>query len=358
MRHTGLTEAEVAAWRAKPLNLDPSVGNRIGPFIVAFNEGRSSYVRRISDIIEQLHPYSQKLMKDLRAVSMVTVPISLSGREGVLALMCRSENDELSHTWVDTILKVRPTFVAGYQSLVRASRLEAYGRIATRFIDDEGTRENLLDLARLGNLPPTVGKSTSAIILVVDVIGSSQIRGTSEQKANLYGKFYDRIDSAARMAINGQILKKTGDGAILSVRHCDGLSLSANSFSKFSKACREAAIDLGGTSARICVHFGEFFSGLIGTNSSGAIDVIGQSIDFVCKFEGTMKEWKAYGHNPELGFTHAAIDYLVESQIFEERPERISGVSEVFGAYYLYKDFGEFDESVQNSLIRSDRRVA
>jgi hypothetical protein len=71
-----------------------------------------------------------------------------------------------------------------------------------------------------------------------------------------------------------------------------------------------------------------------------------------------MKEWKAYGHNPELGFTHAAIDYLVESQIFEERPERISGVSEVFGAYYLYKDFGEFDESVQNSLIRSDRRVA
>lgn len=332
----GLSGDEESAWKEIPLNVSPTVGNKIGPYIVAFNEGKSSYVKRIEEIFEQLHPHSQNLFTLMCAQTVITIPIKMIDEEYVISIISRKDKGALSYTWVDIVAEIKPTIIANIQALRKSSSLEAYGRLATRFIDNPETRNSLLALAKIGDLPTTVGRTVGSLIFVVDLIGSSNLDLDPQAKADLYGKFYDRLAQTSRDLLHLSILKKSGDGAILGgVTPLSGEMLRKN-IVEFVSDSDATAVQLGCTGARVSIHFGEYFVGLIGTKSSGAIDAIGAGIDHACKLEDQMKTWKQYGLHPRLGLTKAAFNYMVAVGALSKGELTPSGMSPHFESYYLF----------------------
>ena len=71
-----------------------------------------------------------------------------------------------------------------------------------------------------------------------------------------------------------------------------------------------------------------------------------------------MKEWKAYGHNPELGITHAALVHMKKASTLKALPEVSSGKSDLFGAYYLYEKVSDFEEDSSSILVQAKGKAA
>jgi hypothetical protein len=356
----GLSAQELAGWTKTPLNLNKATGNKIGPFIVAFNESKSSYVKKISDVFEQLHPYSQELFKSMQAESVITVPVNFSDRQHIIAIISRKDIGVLSHSWLETIESLKPMIVASSHSLQRASSVEAYGKIASRFIDDEITRNSLLDLAKTGDLPATVGREMESILIVVDILGSSSLTDEPKRKAERYGEFYNSIGRIMKAKLGLAILKRAGDGVIIGGILLDESGDLKESLIRATRDSIDAAKDLGFSGARVCVHFGKYFIGLIGTDSSGSLDAIGLGVDHAFKLEDAMKGWKAKGTICELGISAPAMAFLLENGVvFDEHSLAPTGESKYFGKYYLFKFSGDLtDGKTVKSINDDEKKVA
>jgi hypothetical protein len=67
---------------------------------------------------------------------------------------------------------------------------------------------------------------------------------------------------------------------------------------------------IGCKGARAILHHGEYFLGLVGTQTFGQIDVIGSGIDEVCKIEGHMKGLLVDGSPIKMAISKTATLHL------------------------------------------------
>jgi len=77
----------VKAWLERPLKIVKHTTNRIGPFIVAFTEEKSSFIRDIDEIANMLHPHSVKLFEFSQTSSLITIPLFTIEKRRILVFM-------------------------------------------------------------------------------------------------------------------------------------------------------------------------------------------------------------------------------------------------------------------------------
>ena len=341
-----LTTEERLSWSENPINLDTTVGNRLGPVVVAFNENKSGYVKRLSDVFDKFHPISKKLLTDLKAESIFAIPVHIPELDLVILLVSKDRDLPISHEWDTLLNSMLPTISASIKSLRRASELEAYGRIASRFIDDAATRSQILKLAEKGELPPTIGKIVEGFIVVVDMVGSSGLPMAPDIKADLYGIFYNDVNDAGERLLGLQSLKKVGDGVILGGDRGFQNLQDLSPLVAFVTHCNTAAKRIGSSGVRVCVHYGKYFSGLIGTKNAGSLDALGTAVDQVCKFERMVKQAKDKGVLVPLAISEDALSILRQrKQVkWDSSP---TGHSTEIGSYYFFTEV----DSIPKSLI-------
>jgi hypothetical protein len=339
-----LTDVQAEPWKLNPLNVRVDTGNKLGPFIVAFNEQRASYIRRITDVFPSLHPMSRELFTMMGATTVLTVPIILSGVSYVIAVISK-DGKQLSYYWLEILQRLLPNVAVTYLALAKSTSLEAYGRVACRFVSDETTRNTLLELAKKGDLPPTVGRSTETLILLLDLLGSSKITPDPEVKAHLYGRFYNKAGHAAKSLLGLSILQRAGDGIFLGGSiSCDNNRLIERlvEFGSISDAIGQ---ELGCRGTRLSIHYGKYYFGLIGTDNSGDLNAVGPGIDHVSKLEQLMKHSYHNEALPRYGVTISAIQYLERVTGWTNNDsDRFSGTSEYFQKYWLYANGSDFSK--------------
>jgi len=333
----GLSVEELAAWQQQSLNLNPKAGNKIGQVVVAFNEGRSSYIRRASEIFPQLHPKTVEILKLCRAETIISVPFGSEDQKYVLLLMSEVNGAPLQPYWGSILEELSYTLAAYLRACEQQSSLTAFGRIMVRFIGDDGLRRMILDHAGKPDLPPTIGVSKTSLLLLPDIIGSSRLSGmSSNEKALQMGLFYNDTQRAAAELLHAVPRKATGDGMILAAEVKVSDSKVLERIMAFAEACESSAQRIGCDGVRLCIHYGEYFCGMVGTHSFAQIDVMGTEIDRVCKLEAETKVWKEKGVFARLALSEAAFVFL--SQTFKVEPLICdpTGVDEFVGKYFLF----------------------
>jgi hypothetical protein len=112
----------------------------------------------------------------------------------------------------------------------------------------------------------------------------------------------------------GTIRKTIGDAVIITWDgHITGPSTDPKFLPKlFSLAnyADQIANEIGCRGARALLHHGNYFLGLVGTETFGQIDVIGTGIDEVCKMEGLMKHLDIDGKPAKIAISERAVQYL------------------------------------------------
>ncbi len=96
-------------------------------------------------------------------------------------------------------------------------------------------------------MPTTIGRKVSSYIIVVDLMGSTQMPEGCDEKARSYGYFYDEVNAACYEHLNGHIRKASGDGVIITAypeRRFMDHELCVR-FVEFGKRCNEIGREVG-----------------------------------------------------------------------------------------------------------------
>jgi class 3 adenylate cyclase len=110
------------------------------------------------------------------------------------------------------------------------------------------------------------------------------------------------------------IRKTIGDAVIVT---WDGTNRCLSDHPRIFEALKEVvhyadhvAREIGCKGARAVLHHGQYFLGLVGTQTFGQIDVIGSGIDEVCKLEGQVKGLRVQGRPIKLAISSTATTQL------------------------------------------------
>jgi hypothetical protein len=291
-------------------------------------------------------------------LSLITLPFTVSKTDYVLAVFSRQENGILQENLLRLLETIRPNFQTYCDSIKKRTDLEGLGRITIRLIRDEELRADLIVHSREGTLPPILGKTYNAPVVVVDIIGSSTPAfndAKPKEKALINGTYYDAVAASAKINLSAQVVDTAGDGIILAApTELTGKEL-LDAFITFSNQCDDICKSLGFKGARVVFHVGEYFIGLVGTQSSGQIGAVGDGINFACKLEDEVKVWKKKGVLARIALSKSGLEYLVKRQALpaECSPEVIklySGVHPLVEEYYLFF-FAEELRNFQQNLI-------
>ncbi len=324
------------AWSSVPFNLDPKAQNRVGPTIVAFLEGKSSYVRDVRALYDRLHPRTQELCEGSQIQDITAVPMRI-GQEVFVWNLYGTRSDPKRESGALSIVEdIRSDIIIGYQFVNQKSSVSALGRLNARLIGDATTRDRVLEYARNNNMPSTVGEKRSSLLLMIDLIGSSKMPDSCERKAELYGQFYDRLNADLKKSLKGAIRKASGDGVIITASPDHNVDI-IKAFHEVLSNANRVGQQVGCDGVRMIVHYGEFFFGMVGTQTFAQIDSIGSEIDRLCKLESLAKQWVGTPEKPRVLFSDKAIRYLIDERgISFEHEGEFSGVDPNLGGYYLF----------------------
>lgn len=310
----GLTPAEDGFFDSNPLNLAKDAAASYGPTVVAFREGKSSYVRDIGSILDLLHPKTQTILRAMAATCIGAVPLQAADRSFVVTLVSSPDLPVPDPASIAVVESTEALFVAAIEVMSQKASVFALGRLASRLIGDAEVREKILLAAKADDLPTIVGSVRESFLLLFDLAGSSELPDETESKAKAYGLYYDAVNRAALQILGGAVRKTIGDAVIITWDGTD-IRLSEDSdilpkLMKLVALADETARSIGCRGARAILHFGKYFFGLIGTQTFGQIDVIGRGIDEVCKIEAHAKHVKVAGQATQMAISPQAVAML------------------------------------------------
>jgi class 3 adenylate cyclase len=310
----GMTPEHWSFFVERPFNLSPSAKTSYGMSVVAFRDGKSSYLKDIQGILNNLHPQSQDIFTRMDVLSVVAVPLKTTNRSFVITVCNRRNQRPLDPTLVSVLEGSEALFVAAIEVMSQKTSVMALGQLASRLIGDDEVREKILAAAKSKSLPTTIGSARVSFLLLIDLMGSSDLPQDTETKARAYGEFYDAVNKKSLETLGGMIRKTIGDAVIITWDGSDRTledepSLLSNLHQLVSYS-HQVACRIGCKGARVILHHGQYFLGLVGTNTFGQIDVIGSGIDEVCKMEGNMKKIRLPNGAPNIAFSSRAIAML------------------------------------------------
>lgn len=306
----GMSEQEMSLFVDAPFNLSADAAPAYGPTVVAFRDGKSSYLKDIHEIFDRLHPKSRAIMTALNVGAIASVPLRASTGLYAITIFQVFDRQPFDPGILRAIESTEALFIAALEVMNQKTSVLALGQIANRLIGDEEVRGQIIKAARSPHLPTTVGSSRTSFLLLFDLAGSSELSKDTSAKAKAYGDFYDAVNTKVQSLLGGLVRKTIGDAVIVT---WDGTDVKLEETENFLEALEEVtrfadnvARDVGCKGARALLHHGSYFFGLVGTSTFGQIDVIGNAIDEVCKGEGAMKVLSLHGRPAKLALSGAA----------------------------------------------------
>ena len=301
-----------------PFNLHHDAPKAYGSTVVAFKEGKSSYIKDWQEIRDKLHPKTAEMLDVIKVMSFCAVPLKNGDDIFVVTLMSRTDDAPKDPAIMATVESTEAIFDAALTFLKQKSSVMALGALTNRLIGDDDVRNQIIEAAKSKTLPTTIGTARSSFLLLFDLAGSSLLTESADAKARSYGMFYDDVNKSVQQHLGGQIRKTIGD-AIIVTWDGSGVNLVDNPrlFDSLRAVFQDAnavAIRVGCAGVRAVLHYGDYFFGLVGTSSFGQIDVIGKAIDEVCKMEGTMKSMKVNDQSVKIAISLAAASRLSLAQ--------------------------------------------
>jgi hypothetical protein len=316
LTHAGLSQEAWDFFRSHPFNLLPSERPAYGPTVVAFRDGKASYVKDIGEIADKMHPKTVAITNAMGAMSVLAVPLKTLQRSFVVTLFSWRDQGPADPGMLSVLEATEALFVAAIEVMSQKLSVMALGRLASRLIGDDEVRGKILDAAKDSSLPTIVGSPRSSFLLLFDLVGSSSLGGDTEEKARSYGRYYDAVNEMCQKVLGGKIRKTIGDAVIVT---WDGTGRSISDqatlvadLKDVAHYADEIARSIGCKGARAILHFGQYFFGLVGTQTFGQIDVIGSGIDEVCKIEGRMKSVRIDKQTLLLAVSKIAAENLSE----------------------------------------------
>ncbi len=310
----GFSEANWKSFTDAPFNLAPSAKPAYGPSVVAFRDQKSSYVKDIAELFDKMHPKTVEMMTSMSIMSVIAIPLRSLNRSFVITLMTTRPQGPADPGLVSVIEATEALFVAAIEVMSQKTSVLALGQLASRLIGDDEVRGKILDAAKSNDLPTTIGSPRTSFLLLFDLAGSSDLSDDTETKARAYGQFYDAVNRKCLNVLGGMIRKTIGDAVIVT---WDGTKVSLTDKPKLMENLKEVihyadqvAKDIGCKGARAILHHGQYFLGLVGTQTFGQIDVIGSGIDEVCKIEGQMKGHLVGGSPIKMAISETATRQL------------------------------------------------
>jgi class 3 adenylate cyclase len=311
---SGFAETHWSLFLGAHFNLGPSANKAYGSTVVAFKEGKSSYLKDWREIQDKLHSKTNEILAAIDARSFLAIPLRNGDDHYVITLISSSHEPHKDPGIIESIESTEAIFDAALTVLNQKSSVMALGKLANRLIGDDHVREQIISAAKNRELPTTIGTPRASFLLLFDLVGSSYLPADTEAKARAYGLFYDQVNRAIERHLGGKIRKTIGD-AIIATWDGTGTDLNAaenllESLLKVAMRADEVAQSVGCAGIRALLHYGEYFFGLVGTQSFGQIDVIGRGIDEVCKMEGAMKAMSFNGERAFIAHTCTAVNML------------------------------------------------
>ncbi len=310
----GMPRVGWEAFVAAPLNLSSNAVASYGSTVVAFRDGKSSYVKDVREIFERLHPKTQAIFESIGVQSLAAVPFKCAERSFAVTILTTTNQQPADPSITSVIESTEALFVAAIEVMSQKTSVLALGQLASRLIGDNEVREKILDAAKSKDLPTTIGSPRVSFLLLFDLIGSSDLSQDTEVKARAYGDFYDAVNRKSQEILGGLIRKTIGDAVIVTWDGTDILlEQHTDLLSKLESVALYAdtvAKSIGCKGARALLHHGRYFIGLVGTQTFGQIDVIGSGIDEVCKMEGVMKNLTAGSELVTLAISETAVSEL------------------------------------------------
>lgn len=301
-------------FKMHPFNLSSEAAPAYGPTVVAFRDSKSSYVKDIRAVSEQMHPKTQLILTRMKTNSVTAVPLKTPHRSFVVTLLSTIDQGPSDPALVAVIEAIEALFVAAIEVISQKTSVLALGQLASRLIGDPEVRDKILDAAKSDHLPTTVGSPRTSFLLLFDLAGSSELSEDTETKAKAYGAFYDAVNKKCQSVLGGTIRKTIGDAVIVT---WDGTNIELASTANLLRGLEEVTLyadgvarSIGCRGARSVLHHGQYFLGLVGTQTFGQIDVIGSGIDEICKMEGTMKTLLLADSKPNLAISSTAVRNL------------------------------------------------
>jgi class 3 adenylate cyclase len=304
-----------------PFNLSKSAKPAYGPTVVAFRDGKSSYVKDIREIYDKMHSMTQEILSQMNTLSIIAIPLRTAQRSFVVTLLSGRSEAPADPALVAVVEATEALFVAAIEVMSQKTSVLALGQLASRLIGDDEVRTKILKAAKDSELATTIGSPRTSFLLLFDLIGSSELSEDTETKAQAYGRFYDAVNQKCQEVLGGMIRKTIGDAVIVT---WDGTGVALDQrctllpdLKLVAHYADEIAKSIGCKGSRALLHFGHYFLGLVGTKTFGQIDVIGSGIDEVCKMEGIMKELRIDDLPASLAVSVTAVGQLPNFTAFD-----------------------------------------
>lgn len=347
----GLEESHAEFFRINPLKLTPESGS-VGPTVVAFREGRSSFVTDFRQIVGNLHPRTVEILKSMKARGLAAIPFRFNDRDLVVSVFTTADSEKVGPIIVALIESTEALFVAALNVLTQKSATIALGALSSRLIGDQEIRDKIVNAAKLKTLPTTVGDAKSSFLFLIDLVGSSDLAYDSEGKAKAYGYYYDEVNRKANSLLSASIRKTLGDAIIVT---WDGSERTLERDIGFLEKLQnltlfadQVARSIGCKGARSILHHGKYFLGLVGTETFGQIDVIGRGIDEVCKMEGYMKSIMIEGRPAKIAISANAVDNLPDFVLEDFKDHRFVDVQSQQRGGFAIRFAGTLEGVAQN----------
>jgi len=311
---SGLSEEAWFFFKDNPLNLRPDAKPAFGPTVVAFRDQKSSFVTDIRTIKKSLHPKTNKIMEMMGTQSLASVPIRSDDRYFAVTALTNEDTVKADPFIVSIIESTEALFLAAVNVMSQKSSAIALGTLTSRLIGDEHVRQQIIQAAKSKSLPTTIGSPKTSFLFLIDLAGSSNISHDTENKARAYGDFYDAVNRKSHELLSATIRKTIGDAVIVTWDGHENAIAEDLSFlshlEELASFADDTARKIGCKGARSILHHGQYFLGLVGTETFGQIDVIGTGIDEVCKMESLMKGLEIDGKPVKLAISESAVTQL------------------------------------------------
>jgi hypothetical protein len=348
----GLKESDEDFFRVNPLNLTVNTPGSVGPTVVAFREGKSSFVTDFKQIMHNLHPKTVGILESMKARSIAAIPFRCNDRELVITVFTTADTVRVGPFLVTLLESTEALFVAALNVLTQKSATIALGALSNRLIGDHAIRNKIVNAAKLKSLPTTVGDAKSSFLFLIDLAGSSNLPHDPESKAKAYGYFYDEVNRKANALLSATIRKTIGDAIIVT---WDGSETVLSQDIGFLEKLQNLALyadqvarSIGCKGARSILHHGKYFLGLVGTETFGQIDVIGSGIDEVCKMEGYMKSIVIDGRPAKIAISANAVNCLPGLVLDDFKEHRFFDVEVQQLGGFAIRFAGTLEEACEN----------
>jgi len=287
--------------------------NQSGPTVVALLEGKSSFLSNSQEMRQVLHPKTVEYLAMANISGFGSYPLGLGGETAAWMLLVPSELPDFFKVHLHSVIcDLLETFVSMASFVGSQEKNRSLNLVTSRLVSDVELRELIVAKSDAGKMPATSGLEETGLIINIDLISSKNVDVDLAGRAAVLGEFFDFTMLKLKQIFESvTICKSTGDGLILRVPIRKDIEFPVvDLVISVMTEIDSYAKDLNTTGVRACIHYGDYFVGVVGTSSFGQIDAIGHNIDRVFRMEQFIKIIPELKSQSLLAVSNEAIELL------------------------------------------------